>query len=117
MVAGIVIGLIFLLFLILALPSIRIIGPSEVGLVTKRFGIKLPENNPIAFKSEAGYQASLLMPGWRFKLWILYSIEKFPWVQVPPGHVGVVIAQIGESPPIGAKSAKYIPAAKITDVK
>ena len=108
---------IFIIFLILFIPSIRIIGPTEVGLVTKRFGKKLPENNPIAFNGEAGYQADLLMPGWRFKFWIIYSVEKFPWVQVPAGDIGVVIAQLGESPPIGAKSAKFIPEAKITDVK
>jgi regulator of protease activity HflC (stomatin/prohibitin superfamily) len=105
------------LLLILILPSIRVIGPTEVGLVTKRFGKKLPANNPIAFNGEAGYQAGLLMPGWRFKFWVLYSIEKFPWVQVPAGKIGVVIAQIGDSPPIGAKSARYTPEAKITDVK
>jgi regulator of protease activity HflC (stomatin/prohibitin superfamily) len=117
MTTGLIIGLIIVVFLILVLPSIRIIGPTEVGLVTKRFGKRLPENNPIAFNGEAGYQADLLMPGWRFKFWVYYSIEKFPWVQVPPGQIGVIIAQIGESPPIGAKSAKFIPEAKITDIK
>jgi uncharacterized membrane protein YqiK len=117
MLVGVIVALIVVILLILVIPSIRIIGPTEVGLVVKRFGKKLPENNPMAFNGEAGYQADLLMPGWRSKFWIYYSIEKFPWVQVPPGHIGVVIAQIGESPPIGAKSAKFIPEAKITDVK
>jgi len=103
------VGLIVLLFLaILILPSIRKIGPTEVGLVTKRFsGSKLEDDNPIAFKGEAGYQADLLMPGLRWKFWILYSVEKFPWVQVPAGEIGVVIAQVGEPLPIGAKSAVY----------
>ena len=93
---------------ILVLPSIRIIGPTEVGLVTKRFSSKkLEENNPIAFKGEAGYQATLLMPGWRRKFWILHSVNKFPWVQIPAGQIGVVIAQIGQPLPVGAKSAVY----------
>ncbi len=36
--------------LILILPSIRVIGPTEVGLVMKRFSFrKLSEDNPIAF--------------------------------------------------------------------
>jgi regulator of protease activity HflC (stomatin/prohibitin superfamily) len=120
MVTGVIIGSIIIIIisiLVLYLPSIRIIGPAEVGLVTKRFGKKLPENNPIAFKGEAGYQADLLMPGWRWKFWMRYSVEKFPWVQVPPGQIGVVIAQIGATPPIGAKSAKFIPEAKITDIR
>lgn len=97
-----------LVALILILPSIRIIGPSEVGLVMKRFSFsKLSEDNPIAFNEEAGYQADLLMPGWRFKLWLLYEVEKYPWVQVPAGEIGVVIAQVGNPLPIGAKSAVY----------
>ena len=59
-------------------PSVRVIGPAEVGLVMKRFGNKLPSDNPIAFHGEAGYQAELLMPGVRFKWWFLYKVEKFP---------------------------------------
>jgi uncharacterized membrane protein YqiK len=65
--------------LALVVPSIRIIGPTQVGLVTKRFAFrKLPDDNPIAFRGEAGYQADLLMPGWHFKLWVLYAVEKHP---------------------------------------
>ena len=59
-------------------PSVRVIGPTEVGLVMKRFGNKLPSDNPIAFNGEAGYQADLLMHGVRFKWWFLYKVEKFP---------------------------------------
>ncbi len=96
--------------LALVLPSIRVIGPAEVGLVMKRFSVrKLTEDNPVAFNGEAGYQADLLMAGWRFKFWILYKVTKFPWVQVPAGEVGVVIAQVGKPLPIGAKSAVYKP--------
>ncbi len=92
---------------ILVLPSIRIIGPTEVGLVTKRFALqKLPDDNPIAFRGEAGYQADLLMPGWHFKLWLVYLVEKHPWVQVRAGEIGVVVAQVGRPLPIGAKSAE-----------
>jgi regulator of protease activity HflC (stomatin/prohibitin superfamily) len=94
--------------LIVLLPSLRAIGPTQVGLVTKRFGLrKLCDDNPIAFRGEAGYQADLLMPGLRWKLWILYKVGKYPWVQVPAGEIGVVIAQVGQPLPIGAKSARY----------
>jgi uncharacterized membrane protein YqiK len=79
-----------------------------VGLVTKRFGSrKLADDDPVAFKGEAGYQADLLMPGLRLKLWPRYGVRKFPWVQVPAGEIGVVIAQVGRPLPIGAKSARY----------
>jgi hypothetical protein len=97
----------FLFVVIFILPSIKKIGPTQVGLVTKRFGKKLAQDNAVAFEGEAGYQAELLMPGFRFKLWAAFRVEKFPWVQVPAGQVGVVYAQIGEPLPLGAKTAKY----------
>jgi len=90
------------------IPSIHRIGPTEVGLVTKRFSSKkLEGNNPIAFKGEAGFQAELLMPGLRWKFNFLYAVNRCPWVQVPAGEIGVVIAQIGAQLPEGAKSAVY----------
>ncbi|HEY3416977.1 MAG TPA: SPFH domain-containing protein, partial [Armatimonadota bacterium] len=99
----------FLLFICI-LKSIQVIGPTEVGLVTKRFGVrKLSGDSPIAFNGEAGFQADLLMPGWRLKFWPIYEVAKFPWVQVPAGEIGVVIAQVGAPLPIGAKSSMYKP--------
>ncbi len=105
---GMLVALFVLVCLILAFRSVRQIGPTEVGLVTKRLSLKkLSNDNPIAFNGEAGYQADLLMPGLRWKAALLYSVDKFPWVQVPAGEIGVVIAQAGEPLPIGAKSAVY----------
>jgi uncharacterized membrane protein YqiK len=88
------------------LMSYHRVGPSEVGLVLKRVSArKLSGDNVIAFQGEAGYQADLLLPGMRWKPWLLYEVQKFPWVQIPAGEIGVVIAQVGSSLPIGAKSA------------
>src|SRR5580704_3124063 len=88
--------------------SFHRVGPAEVGLVLKRVSSrKLSGDNVIAFQGEAGYQADLLLPGLRWKPWLLYEVEKFPWVQIPAGEIGVVIAQVGASLPIGAKSAVY----------
>src|SRR5258708_32148911 len=99
-----VVGVIAALVVVSLLKSIKTIGPTEVGLVTKRFGLgKLGDDNPIAFKGEAGYQAKLLMPGLRFKLWPIFGGKKFPWVQVPAGEIGGGIAQGGEQPPRRAK--------------
>lgn len=105
-IAGIVAGAVVLLF---ALSSFRFIGANQVGLVNKRLGRRLKGDQAIAFAGEAGYQARLLMPGLRFKLWPVYSVTKHPWVQVNPGEIGVVIAQLGAPLPIGAKSAAYKP--------
>jgi regulator of protease activity HflC (stomatin/prohibitin superfamily) len=90
--------------------SLWTIGPTEVGLVRKRFSLtKLHEGNPVAFGGEAGYQADLLMAGLRFKLWPIYTVTRHPMVQIPAGQIGVVVAQVGAALPIGAKSAIYKP--------
>ncbi|MEW6679615.1 MAG: SPFH domain-containing protein [bacterium] len=49
------------------------------------------------------------MPGLRWVFWPISRVEKHPWVQVPAGEIGVVIAQIGKPLPVGAKSARYNP--------
>jgi uncharacterized membrane protein YqiK len=85
--------------------SFSYIGPTEVGLVAKRLGGRLKDGHVIAFNGEAGYQANLLMPGLRFRPWLLYAVKKFPWVQIPADGIGVVIAQVGAPLPAGAKSA------------
>lgn len=94
--------------LLLVAKSIHKIDATQVGLVTKRFSLrKLTNDDPIAFAGEPGYQADLLMPGLRWKFWPVFSVSKHPWVQVPAGEIGVVIAQVGAPLPIGAKSAAY----------
>ncbi len=97
------------LVLLVVLRSFHSVGPSEVGLVGKRLGRKIGDDQLVALRGEAGYQAALLMPGLRFKLWPLYKVERFPWVQVPPDQIGLVIAQVGAAVPTGAKSAIYRP--------
>src|SRR5262249_2524650 len=90
--------------------SLWTIGPPEVGLVRKRFSLKeLRKGDPVAFSGEAGYQAELLMAGLRFKLWPVYTVTRHPMVQIPAGQIGVVVAQVGATLPIGAKSASYKP--------
>jgi hypothetical protein len=86
------------------------IGPTEVGLVRKRFGLRrLDGGNIIGFRGEAGYQAELLRTGVRFKLWLTYAVQRRPIPQIPAGEIAVVIAQVGAQLPVGAKSAVYKP--------
>ncbi len=97
-----------LLVVLVATRSLHSIGPSEIGLVNKRLSRRsLEDGNPVAMRGEAGFQAQLLMPGLRFQLWPINSVSKHPWVQVPAGEIGVVIAQVGEALKIGAKSGEY----------
>ncbi len=106
-IVGSMLLIVLLLLLATVFASLYSIGPTQIGLVRKRFGKKLPGNNPVAFDGEAGYQADLLMPGVRFKFKPMFTVTKHPWVQVPAGQIGVVIAQVGKPTPIGAKSGKY----------
>jgi regulator of protease activity HflC (stomatin/prohibitin superfamily) len=105
--AIVLIGLGVALVVLFLWKSLKYIGPTDVGLVTKRFGRKLSEGSVLAMKGEAGFQHALLMPGWRFKFWPVFKITEFPWVQVPAGEIGVVIAQVGAPLPVGAKSAVF----------
>jgi uncharacterized membrane protein YqiK len=98
---------VILLVVIALLRSFHLIGASEVGLVTKRIGRKLEGGQLVALRGEAGYQSELLMPGVRLKFWPVFKVERCPWVQVAPGHIGLVIAQVGTALPTGAKSAVY----------
>jgi uncharacterized membrane protein YqiK len=109
LVVGVVAAAIVVLLVILVSASFHSIGPAEVGLVTKRVGARLDGDQLVALNGEAGYQADLLMAGLRFKLWPMFKVERYPWVQVPPNCVGLVIAQVGTSLPTGAKSAQYKP--------
>src|SRR5258708_33322667 len=84
------------------------IGPTEMGLVRKRFGFrKLDGGNIVGFKGEAGYQAELLRTGIRFKLWLVYAVQRRPIPQIPAGEIAVGIAQVGPQLPVGSKSAAY----------
>ena len=87
-----VLAVLFILAGILILLSLHRIGPTEVGLVTRRFSNRrLTDDNPIAFQGEAGYQAELLMPGIRFQFCLLYAVQKYPWVQIPATHWSLTV--------------------------
>lgn len=109
MVTLIVVGTLVVVLALVAVGSLHLIGPTEVGLVTKRFGRRLATGQVIAFGGEAGYQAELLMPGLRWKTWPIFSVSREDVVQVPAGEIGLVIAQVGAPLPVGAKTATVPP--------
>src|SRR5579859_1132841 len=101
---------VLVILIIVTINSLWMIGPTQVGLVRKRFSWKrLESGSPVAFNGAAGYQADLLTAGLRFKLWPWFTVSRHPLVQIPAGQIGVVIAQVGKPLPIGAKSAVYKP--------
>jgi len=117
---GIYLGVFVLLLLALAISAMSVvrIGPNEVGLVIKRWGLAKKSDGPIAFHGGAGYQADLLMPGIAFRLWPVNRVEKHPWVQIPTGEIGLIVAQVGGPLPTGWKSGVYKPEfGQFTDVR
>ena len=71
------VAVVVLLLVLVVLKSFHVIGAAQVGLVTKRVGKNLDGDQLVALNGEAGYQADLLMPGVRFKLWPIFAVERY----------------------------------------
>jgi len=100
-----VIAGLFVSFVILFLAvSAILIHENQVGVVVKRFnlgGKPLPQGRVVALQGEAGYQAQTLAPGFHMGYWFWqYSVQKYPLTVIPPGKIGLVIANDGEPMPV-----------------
>src|SRR5581483_1634969 len=87
-------------------PLFRLIGivivpEDRIGLATKKFVLfgehkQLPEGRIIATRGEAGYQAGTLAPGIYFWYWFWqYDITMQPFMIVPSGKIGLILARDG----------------------
>ncbi len=77
-----------------------IVPEDKIGLVTKKFVLlgnqQLPEGHIIATNGEAGLQAQTLAPGVYFGKWIWqYQIRFQPFIVIPTGKIGLVLAKDG----------------------
>ena len=96
---GIIAALILFIFI---LPGFRLIGPNEVGILTRKmFGKEMPEGQIIARDGEIGIQARTLMPGLYWRLPIVWSFTKTPVIQIDVASVGLVESIDGEPLPKG----------------
>ena len=99
-----------LLLLLCFIRSWRYIAPNQQGVVQLNFGSKkLGSGQIIALRGECGYQARTLAPGWNFVPFPFYSVTAMEVVEVGSDEMGLVIAQVGEAPPVGARTAQYKP--------
>src|SRR5512136_2974274 len=88
--------------LIFFLRGFRLIGPNEVGILTKNMlGRKMPEGQIIARHGEIGVQAKTLMPGLYWRMPIIWSFAKVPVVTVDIASIGIVESIDGEPLPKG----------------
>ena len=100
--AWVVIAIVVVIFLVFLLSGLCLVGPNQVGILTKRMsGKKMPEGQVIARRGEIGVQARTLMPGLYWRLPIVWSFAKIPVVMIDPHSIGVVEAIDGEPLPKG----------------
>jgi len=76
-----------------------LIGQNEVGVLVRRFGKPLPFPKTVATEpDERGPVADILKPG-RYNINPLaYDVQRFPAIQIPEGHAGVVTLLSGPEP-------------------
>ena len=94
----------FYKFILRVFFGLVIVPEDRIGLVTKQFVLfgqqELPEGRIIATKGEAGYQAQTLPSGVYFWKWIWqYSITFQPFIIIPTGKIGLVLAKDGAPGP------------------
>jgi len=101
LIAGIpLLMLLFYKFILRFFFGLVIVPEDRIGLVTKKFVLfgkqELPEGRIIASNGEAGFQAQTLAPGVYFWKWIWqYSITFQPFIIIPTGKIGLVLAKDG----------------------
>ena len=115
---GLIIGiplfiLLFYKFILRVFFGLVIVPEDRIGLVTKKFVLfgkqELPEGHIIAIDGEAGYQAQTLPPGVYFGRWIWqYAITFQPFIVIPTGKIGLVMAKDGAELETGRVLARKV---------
>lgn len=80
---------------------VTIISQSEVGVLIRKFGRPLPFPKTVATEpDERGPVAEVLLPGRHAVNSLACEVQRFPAVQIPEGHVGVVTLLSGNDPAV-----------------
>ena len=114
----IAVGLVVVIVLMVILKGFYLIGPNEVGILTKNmFGKKMPAGQVIARNGEIGVQAKTLMPGLYWRLPVIWSFNKVPVVTVDIDSVGIVESIDGEPLPKGRVLADEVESNQFQDAE
>ena len=117
-IAWIPVGIVIFIVLVFFMSGLRLIGPNEVGILTKKmFGTRMPEGQIIARHGEIGVQARTLMPGLYWRLPIVWSFAKTPVVMVDTDSVGIVESIDGEPLPKGRVLADEVECNQFQDAE
>lgn len=120
-VALIVSALAFLFYLVRS--SIVTVEEDKMGIIFKKetmpfLSRPLPSHRMIAVNQEVGWQADTLSSGrhWGYFPW-LYSVIKVPLVHIPPGQIGLVVANDGEALPTERQLGRTVDCKKFQDAR
>ena len=117
-IGGIVLSLFVFVVLLVILKGFCLIGPNQVGILTKNMlGKKMPEGKIIARHGEIGVQAKTLMPGLYWRLPIIWTFTKLPVVKVDIGSIGIVESIDGEPLPQGRVLADEVECNQFQDAE
>ncbi len=76
-----------------------IIRQDEIGVLIRKFGKTLPFPKTVATEpDERGPVREILLPGRHNINLLAYEVQRFPAIQIPEGHVGVVTLLSGRDP-------------------
>jgi hypothetical protein len=76
-----------------------VIRQNELGVLVRKFGKPLPFPKTVATEpDERGPVAEILRPGRHNINLLAYEVQRFPAIQIPEGHVGVVTLLSGQDP-------------------
>jgi len=118
MIGVIVLSLVVFIILLFILKGFCLIGPDQVGILTKNmFGKKMPEGQIIARNGEIGVQARTLMPGLYWRIPIIWSFDKIPVVAVDIDSIGIVESIDGEPLPKGRVLADEVECNQFQDAE
>ncbi len=93
MVAGALVGLYLLIFVILGL---RVISSDQVAVVEKWWSLRGSlKDSIIALNGEAGYAPHVLRGGIHFKTALMYKLHRYPLITIPQGQIAYIFARDG----------------------
>ncbi len=114
----VIIVIVAAIVVIIFLSGLRLIGPTQVGILTKRmFGRTMPEGQVIARHGEIGVQAHTLMPGLYWRLPFVWWISKIPVIMIAPNTIGVVESIDGQPLPQGRVLADEVESNQFQDAE
>jgi uncharacterized membrane protein YqiK len=92
-VAGALVGLYLLIFVILGL---RVISSDQVAVVEKWWSFKGSlKDSIIALNGEAGYAPHVLRGGIHFKTALMFKLHRYPLITIPQGQIAYIFARDG----------------------